>query len=82
MFAWTIYISFAGVAVLMLLPRDQGGRARWVALGTALAGAIAAFGGAFQYQAGSGLQTIARTRWIPSLGIDYHLAVDGISVTL
>lgn len=82
MFAWTIYISFAGVAVLMLLPRDQAGRARWVALGTALAGAIAAFGGAFQYQAGSGLQTIARTSWIPSLGIDYHLAVDGISVTL
>ena len=26
--------------------------------------------------------TIARTPWVPSLGIEYHLATDGISLTL
>src|SRR6202020_2228452 len=26
--------------------------------------------------------TVARTRWIPSLGIEYHLAADGISLVL
>ncbi len=75
MIAWTIYLSFGGAAVLALLPRGQAWLARWIALGTVLAGAAAAFGGAFQYRAGSGLQTIARTAWLPSWGIDYHLAV-------
>jgi len=82
MIAWTIYLSFGGAAVLALLPRGQAWLARWIALGTVLAGAAAAFGGAFQYRAGSGLQTIARIAWLPFWGIDYHLAVDGISVTL
>ena len=81
MLAWTIYLTFAGVAVLTLLPRDQIRAARWVALWTALAGAVAAFGGAFAYKPGT-WQTVAKLPWVPSLGIDYHLAVDGISVTL
>jgi NADH-quinone oxidoreductase subunit M len=82
MFAWTIYITFAGVGVLTLLPREPARAARLVALWTALAAAVAAFGGAFQYEAGSGVQTVAKVSWLPSLGLEYHLAVDGISVTL
>jgi len=35
-----------------------------------------------QYQAGSGIVTVWDRPWIPSLGIRYHLAADGISLTL
>ena len=35
MIAWTIYITFAGAAVLLFLPRVF---ARWIALATAIAG--------------------------------------------
>src|SRR5947209_4239639 len=84
MLAWTIYISFLGVAVLMLLPAENKKAARAVALLSALAGLAVAFAGAFQYKLGSGIIDVTRanTPWIPSLGIHYHLAADGISLTL
>ena len=48
MLAWTIYISFLGVLVLMLLPRDAARAARIVALLTAVLGCGVAFAGAIQ----------------------------------
>jgi NADH-quinone oxidoreductase subunit M len=85
MLAWTIYISFLGVLVLMLLPRDEVRTARAVALASALAGFFFGLTGFadFQadFQAGKTI-TIANAEWIPSLGISYHLAADGISITL
>ncbi|MCL5096574.1 MAG: NADH-quinone oxidoreductase subunit M [Candidatus Omnitrophica bacterium] len=82
MIAWTIYISFIGVLVLMLLPRRFSGAARVIALLTALVGFAFALEGAMHYRPGSGLQTVTTKDWIPSLGIRFDLAVDGISLTL
>src|SRR5437773_695068 len=80
MLAWTIYISFFGVVVSTLLPRENARSARIVALLTALGGlAIALIG---TLQAGAGMNTFCDADWIPSLGIRYHLAADGISLTL
>jgi NADH-quinone oxidoreductase subunit M len=81
MLAWTIYTSFLGAAVLVLLPKDKARAARSMALGTAIAGLVCALAGMMQAKVGE-VQTIARVRWIPSLGIEYHLAADGISLTL
>src|SRR5262245_30715552 len=80
MLSWTIYISFLGMAVLTFLPRDNARAARVTALATALVGCALAFGGVME--AGSGLQTLCKLSWVPSLGIEYHLATDGISGTL
>ncbi|MBI4661051.1 MAG: NADH-quinone oxidoreductase subunit M [Verrucomicrobia bacterium] len=82
MLPWTIYSSFVGVVMLMLLPREQARAARVVALFTALIGLVCALAGALQVQAGSSVAELCRLEWIPSLGIDYHLAADGISLTL
>ena len=82
MFAWTVYTSFLGVAWLLCLKPDDHRGARTVALGTTVAGLLAALIGAFQFNPAGGVATITRVPWIPSLGIDYFLAVDGISVTL
>ncbi len=80
MLAWTIYISFFGVVVSTLLPRENARAARIVALLTALGGfAIALIG---TLQADAGLNTFCDADWVPSLGIHYHLAADGISLTL
>src|SRR5207249_6744213 len=75
-------ISFIAVAVLMLLPPEHKNVARAIALVTALAGLGVAVAGALQYKLGSGIVTIQKLPWIPSLGIEYHLAADGISLTL
>ena len=82
MLAWTIYISFIGVAWLLLLrPEDVRG-ARTVAMLSAVGGLLAALGGALQYQAADGLVTVVDASWVGQLGIRFHLAVDGISIVL
>ncbi|HWX22947.1 MAG TPA: NADH-quinone oxidoreductase subunit M, partial [Candidatus Binatia bacterium] len=81
MLAWTIYISFLGVVVLMLLPQGDARAARIVAMLTACLGFVFALGGALQAKLGE-IRTVTQVSWIPSLGIEYHLAADGISLTL
>src|SRR5215470_3447687 len=82
MLAWTIYISFIGVAILMLLPKGNARLARTVALLSALLGFACALGGTLQAKVGSEIDTVTKIAWVPSLGIEYHLAADGISLTL
>src|SRR5258706_104299 len=81
MLAWTIYISFLGVLVLLLLPKRSERAARILALLTAVAGFTVTLVGFAQQQLGE-LVTVARIPWVRSLGIEYHLAADGISMTL
>src|SRR5689334_16642681 len=82
MLAWTVYISFLGVGVLMLLPRDNPAAARRVALLTAVLGLLTGLGGIFHAKIGPEVQTVIKVPWIRSLGIDVHLAADGISLML
>lgn len=82
MFAWTIYLSFIGVAWLLTLKADDVAGARRVALITSGASLLVALLGACQYSAQNGLVEVANVPWVPHLGIRYHLAVDGISVVL
>jgi NADH-quinone oxidoreductase subunit M len=81
MLAWTIYISFIGAAVMLVLPRRSAALARILALITALAGFKIALTEFLQHRAGE-MFTIVDVPWVPSLGIHYHLAADGISLTL
>src|SRR5438876_6942147 len=80
MLGWTIYISFLGAAILSLLPGDNARAARLVGLGTALGGLAVALVGTLK--AAAGVNTFCDVAWVPTLGIHYHLAADGISLTL
>src|SRR5216684_1364589 len=80
MLAWTIYISFLGVLVL-LLPKVSVRAARIIATSTAMAG-LAVTLVAFSQQSTGTMVTVVRVPWVPSLGIEYYLATDGISLTL
>jgi NADH-quinone oxidoreductase subunit M len=81
MLAWTIYTSFIGVGVLICLPPGQARAARVVALLTAVVGLSLSLAGLLSASPGE-LQTIVKVPWVPALGIEYHLAADGISLTL
>src|SRR5215472_10690975 len=80
MLAWTIYISFLGVLALMLL-KVSAQAARIIALLTAVAGLAVTIAGFTHLRTGM-MTTIVRLPWVPSLGLEYHLAADGISLTL
>ena len=81
MLAWTVYISFLGVLVLMLLPKTAVREARAVGFFSALGGLLVALVGFIDFKAGE-ILTISKCPWVPSLGIEYHLAADGVSMTL
>ena len=88
---WTIYLTFVGAGLIMLLPREAKNAIRWTALLTGMVGLAVALWGYFTYNSlvhdiirarGTGLIDLADIPWIPALGIHYHLAVDGINFPL
>src|SRR5260370_1918742 len=80
MIAWTIYITFAGAIVLLVLPRVF---ARWIALATTVAGFAVGLATFFCDDVDlAHFTTIVRVPWVPALGMNYHLALDGISLVL
>ena len=81
MLAWTIYLSFAGAVIEALLPKGRNALARWFALAIALCGLALAVEG-FVAGAGQGRTVIADAAWVPTMGIRYLLAADGISRVL
>jgi NADH-quinone oxidoreductase subunit M len=82
--AWTIYISFAGALIEVLLPKGRPALARWFALAVALGGlALAVQGFAAGMGTDQGVRTvIVDAAWVPHMGIHYLLAADGISRVL
>ena len=81
MLVWTIYLSFAGALLLALLPKGNAALARWVALFVAVSGFAVAVAG-FAAGAGQGRVTLVDLPWVPSMGIHFLLAADGISRVL
>jgi NADH-quinone oxidoreductase subunit M len=81
MLAWTIYLSFAGALVEALLPKGKNSLARWFALSVAVLALLHGVGG-FIAGMGQGRQIIVDIPWVPSMGIHYLLAADGISRVL
>src|SRR5437762_7844635 len=81
MIAWTIYLTFAGAVLSLLLPRWC---ARWFALLAATAGlavGIVVFVDTSIPDLAH-FTTIVRVPWVPALGMNYHLAIDGVTLTM
>ncbi len=79
---WTIYVSFAGALLALVAGARSAAAARWVALATTGAGALLTFLAAREFVPAAGLQELVNVPWIAELGVRYHLAADGISLTL
>jgi NADH-quinone oxidoreductase subunit M len=79
MIAWTIYVTFGGALLLLFLPHVL---ARWMALLTTLAGFAVSLYAFFNSSDVGTFNTIVQLPWIRGLGFEYHLAVDGISLTM
>src|SRR5260370_29092566 len=81
MSAWTIYITFRGAVLLLLLRRAF---ARWIALLTTIAGLALGLIALVRTPISdvAHFTTIVRVPWVPALGMNYHLAIDGISLAM
>ena len=78
----TIYLSFAGALLSLLAGLRSAATARWVALLCAVGGWAITLYAACGFTPSSEVVPLVDVPWIAQLGIHYHLAVDGISLTL
>ncbi len=78
----TIYVSFLGAALALVAGKRSASAARWTALLTALVAFGLTLFAASSFTPTTDLQSLVNVPWIPQLGIRYHLAADGISLTL
>ena len=79
MIAWTIYLTFIAAVVALIGPAVV---ARWTALAATLAGFLISLLALLDAVDVGLFQTIVRSEWVPVLAMQYHLAADGISLTL
>ena len=78
----TIYVAFAGAFLALVAGSRSAQAARVVALLTSLTIWGLTLYAASGFVPAAGLQDLVNIPWIPQLGINYHLAADGISLTL
>ncbi len=79
---YAIYLSFAGAALCLLAGRRSAAAARGIALISAVAAWACTLYAGSQFVPSSEMQVLIDLPWIRELGIRYHLAADGISMTL
>ena len=82
MLTWIVFLPLLGVVACALLPKDRPELPRWVALAVTGADLVLAAIMVARYSPSGGLQFVERFDWVPQVGIQYFLGVDGISMPL
>jgi NADH-quinone oxidoreductase subunit M len=81
--AWITLMPLAGAALTMLVPREEEAIHRGIGLGTTIVTFLASLFILVDFDAGkAGFQLEVNKVWVESLGIHFHLGVDGISLWL
>jgi len=69
--------------LLLFVPRAQETAVRWIALLGSVAAFIATLVMLADFRVGeAGFQMVEQVKWVPSIGAEWHLGVDGISLFL
>ena len=78
-----VFTPLIGAIIVAMIPKNKEQYIKWVALGIGFIGftlSVITYA-SYNFQA-SGFQFIEKASWIKSVGINYHLAADGISLPL
>src|SRR6266704_4961985 len=78
-----LFTPLAGALLLLLVPKQNGNVIRWIANVVAFAGFAISIPLWFWYNPqNADFQFVERAPWIPSIGAEYFLGVDGFSTLL
>ncbi|MBN1826236.1 MAG: NADH-quinone oxidoreductase subunit M [Candidatus Eisenbacteria bacterium] len=77
-----VFLPLAGAAAVALVPGRRQGTIRAVAFAVTLLLFLSSLPLAFRFQGTGGFEFEECVPWIPGIGVDYHVGVDGISVFL
>ena len=78
-----LFLPLVGAAILVFVPKENGNLIRWVANIVAVAGFVVSLPLWFWYNPQDpSWQFVERAVWIPSIGAQYFLGVDGLSALM
>jgi NADH-quinone oxidoreductase subunit M len=78
-----LFLPVVGALLILFVPKQSEDTIRWIANLTAFAGFLVSIPLWFWYDAQNpAFQFVEQAAWIPSIGAEYHLGVDGFSVLL
>jgi NADH-quinone oxidoreductase subunit M len=78
-----LFLPLAGALVLLLVPKENESAIKWIAISVAFAGFAISVPLWFWYNPqNAGFQFVERAAWIPSIGAEYFLGVDGLSTLM
>src|SRR6476660_5294497 len=78
-----LFLPLVGALIVLLIPKQNEDAIKWVANITAFVGFLVSVPLWFWFDPASGdFQFIERAPWIPSVGAEYFLGVDGLSTLL
>jgi NADH-quinone oxidoreductase subunit M len=79
----TVFLPLVGGLVILLIPKHQEGLMKQVALAASGLAFLVSLWLLVPFEIGAaGMQLQERYLWIPGIGINYHLGVDGLSLPL
>lgn len=80
---FVVFTSLAGLAVIAAIPRDEKQVIKWIGFLTTLVSLALALMAWFRYVPGQpGYQFHEQAPWFSSIGVSYHVGVDGLSLPL
>jgi NADH-quinone oxidoreductase subunit M len=78
-----LFTPLIGAVILLVVPKQQARAIKWIANIVATAGFVISIPLWFWFNPQSGdFQLVERATWIPSIGAEYFLGVDGLSTLL
>jgi NADH-quinone oxidoreductase subunit M len=77
-----LIIPLVGVALLVLIPRENTSLLKWTAFVTTLVNFATSLPLYFNFQNTADYQFEEFAAWIPALNINYHIGIDGLSLFL
>src|SRR4030095_7327061 len=77
------YTPLVGAILLLFVNKEHKNFIRWFANIAGAAGFLVSLPLLFQFDINAeGMQFVERHSWIPSIGVEYHFGIDGISLLL
>ncbi|MDR7401859.1 MAG: NADH-quinone oxidoreductase subunit M [Armatimonadota bacterium] len=77
-----IFLPLVGGLIILFTSKANEPLMKGVAVGASLASFVLSLFLVALYEVGGGMQFVERYSWIPTLGIQYHVGVDGLSLPL
>ncbi|MHB1340808.1 MAG: complex I subunit 4 family protein [Coriobacteriia bacterium] len=77
-----VILPLLGAVASALVPKSRAGMARSIALGVTVTDLVLVVWMVLAFDTAAGMQFVEKVSWIPQVGIQYYLGVDGISISM